>query len=131
MNAQAALAAIQDYGALWSERDATRRRGLVAASLTVDAIIVGPGYTLRGHAAIEADTARFQRERPGQRAEIVGGIDAHGALARFAVRVVDAQGAVVAEGLDVVEFADDGRIARVITFWGPVPAQGIRWQPAA
>lgn len=124
-------AVIADYAALWSERDAARRWALVTASLTGNAIIVGPGYTLRGHAAIDADAARFQRERPGQRAVMHGGIDAHGALARFAVRVVDAGGGIVAEGLDVVELGDDGRIARVITFWGALPDEGIRWQAAA
>lgn len=124
----AAMAAvIADYEAMWAERDPARRAALIAASLVEEATIVGPGYLLRGHRAITEEAARFQRTEPGHCARRASGIDMHGNLARFAVKIENAAGALLADGLDVVEFAADGRIARVITFWGAMPAAGIRF----
>jgi len=113
---------VRDYEALWAQPDERRRAKLIAACLVDNAEIEGPGYVLRGVRAISDEAARFMRAEPGARALMASGIDAHGRWARFAVKVVDAAGAVRAEGLDVVEFAADGRIARVITFWGALPS---------
>jgi GNAT superfamily N-acetyltransferase len=113
---------LRAYAALWAEPDAARRTELIARCLADEIEIIGPGYHLRGHRAVADDAARFHRERPGHRALFASGIDAHSGWARFEVQVVAADGVVVAQGLDIVEFAADRRIRRVITFWGAMPA---------
>lgn len=110
------------YEALWNEPDPVRRTALIEHCLVETAEIIGPGYRLRGHAAIFDDVSRFHREQPGRKAVIASGVDAHSGWARFAFRIVAADGAVLAEGLDAIEFAADGRINRVITFFGALPA---------
>lgn len=123
----AVVEVVHAYAALWAERDPHKRETLLVRCLAEDAEIVGPRHRLRGRRAIAEDVVRFQREQPGSSAVCASGIDAHSGWARFAVRVVAPDGAVTAEGLDLAEFGADGRIVRVITFWGPLPAPA---QPA-
>jgi GNAT superfamily N-acetyltransferase len=109
------------YESLWAETDPTRCAGLIARCLAENIEIIGPGYRLVGRAAVAAEVVRFHRERPGSKALMASGIDAHSGWARFEVKVVNGQGATVDEGWDVVEFGTDGRIRRVVSFWGPLP----------
>jgi hypothetical protein len=115
------------YAAIWSDPDPKRQRELIAESLTEHARILGPGYQFIGHAAIAAEVQRFNRERPGARAVLASGIDAHHHTARFAVAMVDPGGAVAHEGEDVVLFAADGRIELVLTYWGALPPPPEAW----
>ena len=117
------------YAALWSEADRARRAALLTQSLVGDAEITGPGYHFKGHRAIADEVERFQRDEPGTRAVLASGVARAGGWARFAVAVVDPTGAVVAEGEDVVELGADGRIVRVLTFWGALPPVPARWPP--
>lgn len=113
---------LKAYEAVWSETDPASRAALIERCLVENAEIIGPGYHLRGHEAISGDAARHQREHPDWKALFASGVDAHSGWARFAVQVVGTDGAIVAQGLDVIEFATDGRIQTVITFWGTLPA---------
>jgi GNAT superfamily N-acetyltransferase len=115
-------AILQAYAALWVETDPARRGELIAQCLTEDAEIIGPGYLLSGQRAISDDAARLQREHPTWKPRFASGVDAHSGWCRFAVQVVAGDGEVVARGLDLVEFGAQGRIRRVITFWGALPA---------
>lgn len=117
------------YAALWVEPDAARREALLAKSLSSDAEVVGPGYRFKGYRAISEEVERFLRHDPGSRPVFASGCAAHHDVARFAIAMVDADGTVVAEGEDIVEFAADGRIARVFTFWGALPPVPQSWPP--
>lgn len=121
---------VRAYEALWAEHDPQRREALSTRCLAENAEIIAPRHHLRGRRAIAEDVARFQREQPGSKAVCASGIDAHNGWARFAVKVVAPDGAVTAEGLDIAEFGADGRIARVITFWGPLPPGAQAATPA-
>jgi GNAT superfamily N-acetyltransferase len=118
---KAAILTTLAYEALWSETDAARRAELIVHCLDEDVEIVGPGYLVRGHPAVEEHVARFQRAQPGSRPKLASGIDAHSGWARFAVTVEAPDGAVIARGLDIVEFGRDQRIRRLIAFLGALP----------
>ncbi|MFI9504615.1 hypothetical protein [Nocardia sp. NPDC052566] len=47
-------------------------------------------------------------------------IDTHHNLARFAWRAAPTDGTPPTDGLDLVEFTPDGRIQRIIGFFGPL-----------
>jgi hypothetical protein len=126
----AAEAVLLAYAALWSEPDRGRRTQLIETALAADALIVGPGFELRGHAAIDQEAARFLRQEPGLRVVATTGFDAHHEVVRFGIAIVQPDGDVALEGIDVVEFGADGRIRRVLTFWGPLPPLAASW-PAA
>jgi hypothetical protein len=57
--------------------------------------------------------------RPGATVIRASRVDAHHGLARFAWRVEQADGMALPEGLDLAELSADGRIRRIIGFFGP------------
>ena len=118
------------YAALWAEADRPRRELLLQQCLSPDAQIIGPGYHIEGHAAISQEVERFHRDEPGVRAVLASGFILHSHWARFRVALVDPAGAVVAEGEDVVELGVDGRLVKVLTFWGAVPPVPAQWPDA-
>ena len=109
------------YAAIWSEPDAARREALLKSCWSEDSEIAGPGYAFKGTQAVLAEAARFQAQEPGARVVLTRGFDAHGRWARFTFALLSPDGGVANEGWDLVELAADGRIARVISFWGPLP----------
>jgi GNAT superfamily N-acetyltransferase len=113
---------LRDYEAAWAETQPQRRDTLLAGCLTETVEIVGPGYRLRGRQAVSDDVARFHRERAGCRAIVTSGFDAHSGWVRFGVAVKAADGAIAESGVDLAELAPDGRLARIVSFWGALPA---------
>lgn len=112
---------LQAYVELWSEPDAGRREALVRACLKDDAEIIGPGYRFKGHQAVLDEVVRFLRADPGFRPVLTSGFDAHDGWGRFTFALLDPAGQIVNEGWDLVELGGDGRIAKVISFWGQLP----------
>ncbi len=110
------------YAAVWNEPDRAAREHLVPLCLHDDAVIIGPGYRLRGQREVLDEIARFHREDPGFRPLLASGFDVHSGWARFAFVLLDPAGRQVNEGWDLVEFAPDGRIGRVVSFWGALPS---------
>lgn len=113
-----AMDPVQAYVAVWSEPDAGRRADLLRQCWTEQSEIIGPGYCFKGRQAVLDEAARFHRDQPGFRAVATSAFDRHGRWVRFTIAMVDPQGEVVHEGWDVVELDAEGRIARVVTFWG-------------
>jgi hypothetical protein len=101
------MEAVHAYGAVWSERDPERRSRLLSACWTREVL---------------DEIERFHREQPETTAVRTSDIDQHGRWIRFTVAVLGPHGAVLNEGWDVIELRADGKIARVITFWGRLSA---------
>ena len=55
------------------------------------------------------------------------GIDTHHDTARFAVAILQPDGTVLHSGEDIVFFASDGRISKVLTYWGALPPLPPSW----
>jgi SnoaL-like domain len=116
------MEAVHAYGAVWSERDPERRSRLLSACWTDESEIIGPGYYFKGTREVLDEIERFHREQPETTAVRTSDIDQHGRWIRFTVAVLGPHGAVLNEGWDVIELRADGKIARVITFWGRLSA---------
>jgi len=96
-------------------------RSLIADCLGADAEIIGPGYRLRGHRAVEAEVARFLKNEPGVRLALTSGFDSHDGWVRFTFELLDPSDHTVNQGWDLVHLQADGKIGQVITFWGSLP----------
>ena len=113
----ARVSPIGEYFQAWNEPDVDRRRELLERSVTAEIELVHPSFG-RSHGidALSGHIASYQQAMPGTEVVLTSGIDAHNEVARYTWQVVDASGETVVAGLDVVEIAADGRLARILLF---------------
>ena len=120
----AALAATVDlYLAAWNERDADRRAELIGRAWAEDGRLVDPPMAAEGAQEIAGMAAALHEQFPGHRFERASGIDAHHGFLRFAWNLVAPDGSVTLTGLDVGAVAEDGRLSRIVGFFGELPAR--------
>jgi hypothetical protein len=108
---------IDNYIATWNERDAGRRRTLVAQTFADDAGYLDPLMSGEGPDDIDAMIAAVQRQYGDYRFELAAGPDAHNDRVRFTWQLVhNGDGVPVATGYDFGTLAQDGRLQSVTGF---------------
>ena len=111
------------YLAVWNERDAKRRRELVAKTWTEDGAYVDHVRQGAGHDSIDQMIARAQEHFPGYRVNLASGIEAHHDYVRFSwVAGGTAEAPLYLKGTDFAVVANDGRLKSVIGFTDAAPA---------
>ena len=121
MNMTAFGTVVDGWLASYADPDAARRTAAIRASWNAEGRLVDPPMEARGHQGISDQAATLLAQFPGHRFERTTAIDAHHQFLRYGWKLVDANGAGVLEGLDVMELDVDGRIARVGGFFGAQP----------
>lgn len=116
-----ANALIARYFAIWNERDASRRRALIAQTWTEDASYLDPLMRGEGHAAIEAMIQAVQEQFAGHRFQMRHQVDSHNNQVRFSWDLAPEGGAGIAGGTDFATVAADGRLQSVVGFLDYVP----------
>ena len=106
---------VDRYIATWNERDAARRRDLIARTWTEDGRYLDPLMAGEGHDGIDAMIAAVQEQFPGFRFRRTGALDAHHDRARFTWELGPRAGAPLAGGIDFATVAG-GRLAAVTGF---------------
>lgn len=112
-------AVVDLYCSAWNETDIAARTALLARAVTADVTYIDPTVSLRGTDALAAHIGAVFTRYPGSTIVRTSAVDAHHGLARFLWRKVLADGSALPEGIDIVEFAADGRLSRIIGFFGP------------
>ena len=125
--------AVVNYIAIWNERDATRRRALIAQTLSEDCSYVGPQREGAGQDAIDAVIATAQQQSvlplppgqsPGWRMSLASGIDTHHNYVRFSWTVGGTAEAPLYSKQTVFGIlAADGRFKSVVGFTDAAPAR--------
>ena len=100
--------------------DADRRRALVAANWNVDGELLDPPLEGRGHAEISALADAVLTHFAGHRFERTTAVDSHHGYARYGWDLVGPDGVVAISGIDVVQFDDEGKLLRIVGFFGPL-----------
>ena len=111
---------VEAYQRAWGADEAERRR-LLELSLTEDAELVQPNGRSHGRDAIVQRIGGLAERWPGAHTEITSGTDEHHGFVRYSWNLRSAD-SVVLTGFDVGELAPDGRLRRVVQFFGPFPA---------
>jgi hypothetical protein len=111
---------IDTYCQAWSEPDAQRRAQLLAQVWSEGATYTDPTVHAAGSGELLAHIAQVVARRPGARIVRTSAVDEHHGLARFSWRLIEADGTLRPEGIDFVELSADGRIGRIIGFFGPL-----------
>jgi hypothetical protein len=114
----------QDYIALWNERAPNRRRELLGANWTEDAVYIDPMMRGDGRDGVEALITGVQARFPDFRFRLIGAASGHGDDQRFNLRFSWGLGPDGADcpikGTDFAELKD-GRIQSITGFLDQVP----------
>jgi len=114
---------IDRYCEAWQEMDAARRRDLIASLWAEGATYTDPTVNARNLEELLAHIASVVARRPGAKVVRTSAVDAHHGVARFAWQLVQSDGTLLPEGLDIAWYSSDGRrIERIIGFFGPLRA---------
>jgi hypothetical protein len=114
---------IDTYCAAWSDPEPARRREILGAVWADGATYIDPTVHAAGLDDLLAHINAVVTRRPGAKVVRTSRVDAHHGLARFAWRVVQADGTALPEGLDCAELTADGRICRITGFFGPLVSE--------
>jgi len=112
---------IDRYLAAYSETDSTRRRELIAEAFSADATVADPPLDAAGRDGIDEMFAAVQSQFPNHTFRRSSGIDEHHQSGRYEWELVAADSTVSVAGTDFVRLSDDGMIASVVGFFGPIP----------
>jgi hypothetical protein len=103
------------YITLWNETDAGRRRALLSADWTGDAVYADPLVQRAGHAEIDALIGAVQERFAGFRFALDGSVDGHGDHLRFSWKLGPEGGEAVVRGTDFA-VTQGGRLKAVTGF---------------
>lgn len=81
-----------------------------------------PTARVEGREALVKHIGGFLAQMGEARLERSSGVEVHHDVLRFEWKIVAADGSVVAAGFDYGEIAADGRLKRIVGFFGPFPA---------
>jgi SnoaL-like domain len=109
------------YMAAWNEADAAIRQTLLEQCWADDGVYVDPNVELAGREQLSQHIAKVQATRPGARVEFMSGIDIHHHVLRFLWRLVRPDGTVGVTSIDFGEIGSDGRLTKIIGFFGEAP----------
>ena len=115
-------AVVRAYCAAWVETDTAARGRLLEQAWSEHGTYQDPNADVEGRAALDVHIASMHQRMPGWRIEQTSGADHHHGKIRFTWRLVDGNGKPVTEGIDFGELDGDGRICRIVGFFGP-PAE--------
>lgn len=121
MNLPAFERLVDAHLAAYCEPDAARRNALVREHWNLQGRLVDPPMEASGHAGIADQAATLLAQFPGHRFERTTALDMHHHFIRYGWRLVNAAGEAVLAGVDFMEVDVDGRIARVVGFFGAEP----------
>jgi hypothetical protein len=113
--------AVTAYATAWAEPDEGKRRALLEKGWADDGVYMDPTAHVEGREALLQHIAGFLATMGEAKLERSSGVEVHHDVLRFQWRIVTPDGTVVADGFDYGELAEDGRLKRIVGFFGPFP----------
>lgn len=112
---------VDTYCAAWSHADPDERRILLLSVWNQGGTYTDPTVHAEGADELLAHISKVHSSNAGLRIMRTSHLDVHHGVARFAWKLVKADGSSLPEGLDII-FLDptETRIMRVIGFFGPL-----------
>lgn len=107
--------------AAYCEPDLVRRRKLLDRAWTADGVLIDPPFSASGTGEIAALVDAVLGHYPGHRFRRITAVDVHHGVARYGWVLEAPGGAVAVAGTDIADVAVDGRLARVVGFFGDPP----------
>lgn len=115
------------YAAAWNEADEGKRRALLETSWAENGIYSDPTAQVLGREALVQHLGRLIEHFADQRVLLTSGVDEHHGLIQFTWARVGSDGRSIRSGIDFGEVAADGRLLRMMGFFGPPPPIPLSW----
>jgi hypothetical protein len=115
---------VRIYCEAWGEPDVAKRRQMLQHVWADDASYTDPVSDVAGREALVSRISSHLQKFPGSRIVPASHADVHHGMLRFAWKFVVADGKVQTEGVDFAEITSDGRLKKVVGFFGslkPLP----------
>lgn len=106
--------------AAWNEPDPSRVRSHLERALTPDVEFIDPSIETHGVDEFEANVHKVKAAIPGAAYARTSAVDSHHHLHRYSWQI-SRDGEVLLPGFDVAEVDGNGKVARVLGFFGPLP----------
>jgi hypothetical protein len=106
--------------AAWNESDPSMVRSHLERALASDVEFIDPSIETHGLDEFEANVHSVHAAIPGATYARTSGVDSHHGLHRYSWQI-SRDGEVVVTGFDVTEVDDEGKVTRVLGFFGPLP----------
>ena len=108
---------VDQYVAIWNEREPEQRAALIAETWTEDATYLDPLMSGSSAAEIDAMIEGAQLQFPNHQVRKLGAVDAHNDRVRFSWELVNVDdGTRLIAGTDFATVAEDGRLSAVTGF---------------
>jgi hypothetical protein len=114
---------VDRYFDIWNETDPARRRELIAATWTADAVYVDPLLAGNGHDGIDAMIRAVHERFPGHTFHRSSEVDGFANNLRFSWALQTPQGIPVVKGSDFGVVDAGGRLRAVTGFLDAVPGE--------
>lgn len=114
---------IAAYAKAWNEPDVAARRALLEKAWAPNGVYTDPTAHVEGRDALVQHISGFLSAMPGATIVPTSGVDLHHRHLRFSWRLVKADGSVATEGMDFGVLDPDGRLERIVGFFGPFPGK--------
>ena len=109
------------YNSAWSEPDHKRRQQILDRVWAEDGTYTDPTAHVASRSELVDHLSGFIAQFPGAHIALTSGIDTHHQNFRFSWRMVLADGKVFVEGIDFGKLSPDGKLHRIVGFFGPLP----------
>ena len=111
---------VRVYCAAWSEPNAEHRRELLEKVWASEGTYTDPLSHVEGREALVELIGSFLQKFPGAQIIPSSHADFHHGIFRFAWKFVGGDGKTVNEGVDFGALGTDGRLQRIVGFFGPI-----------
>lgn len=113
---------ITGYCNAWNETDAARRGDILDRVWAKDGTYIDPTVHARGANDVAALIGEVPAQYPGGRVVRTSAVDAHHGWLRFTWKMEFADGKSLLEGTDFGELSNDGKLRRIVGFFGALKA---------
>lgn len=111
---------VKMYSAAWNEPDAQHRRELLEKVWASGGTYTDPQSHVEGREALVEHIGRFLKNSPGARIIPSSQADFHHGMFRFTWKFVGGDGKTLMEGIDFGVLGTDGKLQRIVGFFGPI-----------
>ena len=120
---RALIQLIDTYCAVWNEPEELLRRELLNSVWSGSATYTDPTVHANGAEELLAHISSVRARRPGATLSRTTALDEHHGFVRFGWRVVQSDGSLLREGIDIAEVSASGKLQRMLGFFGPLAPQ--------